>query len=79
MAHQYRIEESEAEFITIQTIRRAISEDVDRLVEFMEQIVPKGTKVNYDPDTYEIVIKSNLPAHEIFPTDLAKYAKEELR
>jgi len=79
MAHQYRIEESEAEFITIQTIRRAISEDVDRLVEFMKQIVPEGTKVEYDLDTCEVIVESDLPAHDIFPTDLAKYVKEELR
>ena len=79
MANQYRIDENDANMIIVETIRRAISEDEDRLIDFMKQIVPKGTKVNYDPDTYEIVIKSNLPAHDIFAVDLAKYAKEELR
>jgi hypothetical protein len=79
MTHQYRIEENDADFIILQTIKRAISEDADRLVEFMEKIVPEGTKVEYDPDTCQVIVESDLPAHDIFPTDLAKYVKEELR
>ena len=49
---QYRIDENDANMIIVETIRRAISEDEDRLIDFMKQIVPKGTKVKYDPDSY---------------------------
>lgn len=74
---QYRIHENDADIVIIETIRRAISEDADRLIDFMKQIVPKGTKVKYDPDTCEVVVKSDLPAQDIFGVDLAKYAREE--
>ncbi len=74
---QYRIHENDADVIIIETIRRAISEDADRLIAFMKQIVPKGTKVKYDPYTCEVVVKSDLPAQDIFGVDLAKYAREE--
>lgn len=73
---QYRIEENDADFIILQTIKRAIAEDADRLVEFMERIVPNGTKVEYDPNSCEVIIESDLPAHDIFATDLAKYVVE---
>jgi hypothetical protein len=70
-----RLHEDIADMVILEIIRRAIGEDADELVRFMEHILPEGTKVNYDPEASEVVIDSELDIEELFPVDLAKIIK----
>ena len=70
-----RLHEDIADMVILEIIRRAIGDDADELVRFMEHILPEGTKVNYDPKSMEVVIDSELNIEELFPEDLAKIIK----
>jgi hypothetical protein len=70
-----RLHEDIADMVILEVIRRAIGEDADELVRFMEHILPEGTKVNYNPEAAEVVISSELDIEELFPVDLAKIIK----
>lgn len=70
-----RLHEDIADIMVLEIIRRAIGEDADQLVRFMEHILPEGTKVDYDPATGEVVVESDLDIEELFPADLAKVVK----
>jgi hypothetical protein len=70
-----RLHEDIADMVILEIIRRAIGEDADELVRFMEHILPEGTKVNYNPEAAEVVISSELDIEELFPVDLARIIK----
>jgi hypothetical protein len=70
-----RLHEDIADMVILEVIRRAIGEDADELVRFMEHILPEGTKVNYNPEAAEVVISSELDIEELFPVDLARIIK----
>jgi hypothetical protein len=70
-----RLHEDIADMVVLEVIRRAIGEDADELVRFMEHILPEGTKVNYNPEAAEVVISSELDIEELFPVDLARIIK----